>query len=147
MAEAPPVKPAEKKTLPVEEGLFTLPDSPQGFHLLGSRCKECGTVAFPQKKRCIKCFSDQIEVIPLSDQGKVATWTVIRMKPFGYKDKVPYMLVSVKSPQGPHILSQLSGDDPERPQIKIGDEVAVFLETIYQDEAGNDIVCYKFKKV
>jgi uncharacterized protein len=147
LAEEQAIKQAEKKTIPVEEGLFTMPDSPEGFHLLGSRCKVCGTVGFPQKKRCIKCFSDQIEVIPLSSRGKVTTWTVIRMKPFGYRDKVPYILADIQLPKGPHIVTQLSGINPEKPEINIGDEVENILETIYQDENGNDVVCYKFKKV
>ena len=140
-------KPVGKQTLPVEEGLFTMPGTKEGFHLLGSKCQECGTVAFPQKKRCIKCFGDKIEIIPLSSKGEVATWTVIRMKPFGYKGQVPYVLGDIQLPEGPHILTQMSGINPEQPEISLGDEVEAILETIYQDENGNDIVCYKFKKV
>jgi uncharacterized protein len=147
MAENLKTEPAEKKTIPVEEGLFTMPDSPEGFHLIGSQCKNCGTVTFPKKKRCIKCFGDNVEVIPLSSLGKIATWTVIRMKPFGYKDKVPYILAEVKLSEGLHVRTQLTGIDPEKPEINLGDEVESVLEKIYQDENGNDIVCFKFKKV
>jgi uncharacterized protein len=147
MAEGVETKQSEKKTIPVEEGLFTMPDSPQGFHLLGSRCKSCGTVAFPKRKRCIKCYGDDIEIIPLSARGKIATWTVIRMKPFGYKDKIPYTLAEVKLPEGLHVRTQLVGVDPENPGINLGDEVESLWENIYQDENGNDVICYKFKRV
>jgi uncharacterized protein len=146
MAEKIETKKTEKKNVPVEEGLFTMPDSPEGFHLLGSKCQSCGTAAFPAKKRCVKCFSDKIEIAPLSSTGEVATWTVIRMEPFGYKGKVPYILAEVKLAEGLHIRTQLSGIDPEKPQIKIGDKVESFCEKIYTNEAGNDVYCYKFKK-
>jgi uncharacterized OB-fold protein len=117
MAEEQGDKQCERKMIPVQEGLFTMPDSPQGFHLLGSRCKSCGTVAFPQKRHCVKCFGDEIEVVPLSSDGKIATWTVIRMKPFGYQDKVPYVLADVILPERLHLMTQLSGIDPEKPEI------------------------------
>jgi len=135
------------KSIPVEEGLFTMPDSAGGFHLVGSQCNFCGTVAFPKKKRCIKCFGADIAIVPLSSRGKVATWTVIRMKPYGYKGQVPYVLADIELPEGLHLRTQLSGVNPEAPAVNIGDEVDAHVETIYQDDKKNDVLCYKFRKV
>ena len=115
MANEVETKPSGKQMIPVEAGLFTMPDSPEGFHLLGSKCRVCETVSFPKKRRCIKCFSDQIDDVPLSDKGKVTTWTVIRMSPVGFKGTAPYTLAEVHVPEGPNILTQLDGIDPDNP--------------------------------
>jgi uncharacterized OB-fold protein len=147
MAENVETKKPEKKTIPVEEGLFTMPDAPGGFHLIGGKCKICGAISFPMKKRCIKCYKPGVEAIALSPRGKVSTWTVINMKPIGYKDKVPYILAEVYLPEDLHVRSQIAGDNPEKPTLKIGDQVEAVLEHIYVDENGNDVVCYKYKKV
>ena len=147
MVEELGTKETAKKTIPVQEGLFTLPDSTEGFHLVGCGCRFCGAISFPKKKRCIKCFRDGVDIVPLSPKGIVRTWTIIRMKPFGYKDKAPYILAEVELPEGPHVRTQLTGINLENPEVKIGDEVEAVIEKIYEDESGNDVICYKFKRV
>ncbi len=147
MSENVEAKKAEKKTIPVEEGLFTMPDSPEGFHLIGGKCNACGAVSFPMKKRCIRCYKPGVQAIALSSKGKIATWTKINMKPIGYKDKVPYILAEVNLPEDINVRSQITGVDPEKPDLKIGDNVEAVLEHIYVDETGNDVVCYKYKKI
>ena len=147
MAENVEAKKAEKKTIPVEEGLFTLPDAPGGFHLIGGKCKVCAAVTFPARKRCVKCYSPNVEQIALSPKGKIATWTAINMKPLGYKDKVPYILAEVYLPEDINVRSQITGVDPAKPDLKIGDQVEAVLEHIYVDDNGNDVVCYKYKKI
>jgi len=141
-------KQSEKKVVPVEEGLFTMPILPgEEPHLIGSKCKSCGTVFFPRRVICGKCCREGMEEIILSRRGKVTTWTVIRMKPPGYKDQVPYVLGEVELHEGVLVRTHFSGVNPENPAIKVGDEAEVVLEKIYEDEEGNDVVCYKFRPV
>lgn len=142
------VKQPEKKVVPVEEGLFTLPISPEEKpHLIGNKCKSCGTVSFPKRAICGKCYREGMEEVTLSRRGKVTTWTVIRMKPPGYKGQAPYVLGEVELPEGVIVRTHFSGVNPDEPAIKIGDEVEVVVEKIYEDEEGNDVMCYKFKLV
>lgn len=140
------VKKNEIRVIPVEEGLFTLPTSPEEKpQLIGSKCPFCGTVWFPSQPICPKCYQEGTEKIALSRKDKITTFTVIRMNPPGYKGKVPYVLAEVRLPEGVTVRTQLEGVDADKPAINIGDEVEMVIEKIYEDEEGNDVVCYMFK--
>jgi uncharacterized OB-fold protein len=69
------------------------------------------------------------------------------MKPPGYKGQAPYVLGEVELPEGVIVRTQFTGVDPDAPTIKIGDEAEVVVEKVYEDEEGNDVMCYKFKSV
>ena len=134
--------------IPVEPGLFTLPTKAEGKpHLIGGRCPFCGAVWFPKQLICPKCCREGMEEILLSNRGRVDSFTVIWMKPTGYKGEVPYVLAQVRLPEGVQVRAQLSGVDPHKPMIKMGDEVEMVIEKIYENEEGNEVVCHKFKPV
>ncbi len=138
----------KKKVIPVEENLFTMPSMTEGeTRLIGSKCNFCGAVFFPKRAICGKCYRDGMEEVTLSRTGKVTTWTVIRMKSQGYKGEMPYVMGEVELPEGVVVRTQFRGIDPDNPAIKIGDSVEVMLEKIYEDNEGNDVVCYQFKPV
>ena len=138
----------EKRMIPVEEDLFTVPSiSGEKTHLIGSKCNFCGTVFFPKRVICGKCYRDGMEEVTLSRTGKVTTWTVIRMKSPGYKGEVPYVMGEVVLPEGVIVRTQFRGIDPDNPAIKIGDTVEVILEQIYKNSDDNGVVCYKFELV
>ena len=147
MAETSETNQTTKKTVPVQEGLFSMPDSAEGFHLIGSKCKSCGTSSFPKRKRCEKCFEDKVDIIPLNPRGKVVSWSIVRMKPFEYKSNVPYVLAIVELPENLQLYTQLKDINVDNPEIHIGDKVKVVPEIIGQDENGNDVLSFYFKRV
>ena len=56
-----------KGLLVVEKFFQRTPDGPV---LVGSKCKVCGKVFFPQKKVCTQCFRDDVlEIHPLAKRG------------------------------------------------------------------------------
>ncbi len=63
---------------PPQKNLLTT--GPQGPALLGSRCAECGFKAFPARKICPKCYSDQQEDMFLSRRGRIHSFTRILIK-------------------------------------------------------------------
>jgi uncharacterized protein len=67
----------------VASGLFASLDPPR---LAGSRCRACGTVAFPVQAGCAKCAGSDIETVELADTGTLWTWTVQAIEP-----KAPYV--------------------------------------------------------
>jgi len=137
---------SEKKRISVEEGLFTLPESTaENAQLIGSKCKFCGSVFFPKRLICGSCFKEGMETILLSNRGKITTWTVIWMSPPGFKGQVPYVLGEVGLPENVTIRTHFTGVDPNKPAIKLGDEVEMVIEKIYENEEGNQIVSYMFK--
>lgn len=136
---------SKKEQIPIEKGLFTLPPPPEKPHLLGIRCKACGEVFFPKRATCSKCFSGEVEEIPLSRRGKVYSHTVVRHPPPEYEGTVPYGLGHVELPEGVLVITLFTQCDPEA--VKIGMDMEMVLEKFKEDENGNEIVTYKFRPV
>jgi len=64
---------------PITDGLFTWPsDAPQ---LIGSKCDNCGTVAFPAQGSCARCTSTDVSEHLLAREGTLWTWTVQGFRP------------------------------------------------------------------
>ena len=58
----------------VADGLIAgTPDEPQ---LVGSRCRNCGTVTFPRQGSCQRCMSEDVEEHLLARAGPLWTWTI-----------------------------------------------------------------------
>ncbi|MBI4594909.1 MAG: Zn-ribbon domain-containing OB-fold protein [Candidatus Tectomicrobia bacterium] len=136
---------AEKKQILVGEGLFHMPSSPQEKpYLIGSKCKNCGFTSFPRKIICPACVSENtMEEVALSRIGKIDTFTVAYVALPGYPS--PYLQAYVDLPEGPRILSFITGCEPKADSLKIGMNVEMVIDTLYKDEAGNDVLGFKFK--
>jgi uncharacterized OB-fold protein len=68
-------------TTPVIEGWFTTGDEPA---LVGTRCRECGTVFFPRETafcRNPRCSSTDLDETELSRRGRVWSYTDARYQP------------------------------------------------------------------
>ena len=93
-----------KKIIPIREGLFKVPsESGEKPYLFGSRCKVCAQMSFPPRKVCSKCFSEEMESIPLSSRGKLYTYTIIGYPPPGLA--APYAIGYVDLPEGVRVFS------------------------------------------
>ncbi|MEV6106991.1 zinc ribbon domain-containing protein [Streptomyces sp. NPDC051940] len=87
------------------EGWFTAPGDPRGFRLLGTRCRECGTVSFPrQTTGCANpvCGGDELAEHALSPRGRIWSYTDCRYRPPApyssdpEREWEPYALVAVE---------------------------------------------------
>src|SRR3972149_4171695 len=103
-----PAAPAEKKPVPVIANLLRL-TNPKGTEgvLPGTKCKDCGVVFFGSREFCANCTSGNMQPIELSKQGKVSTWTIVRVPPGGWKGAVPYALAQVSLPEGPDVTAEM----------------------------------------
>ena len=63
----------------IADGLFELGGG--RLVLLGSRCGECGTVAFPRQPSCPRCTSQDVEAHRLATEGTLWTWTTQQFRP------------------------------------------------------------------
>jgi uncharacterized OB-fold protein len=59
---------------PVAAGLIA--GTPAEPRLIGSRCRGCGTVAFPRQASCQTCMSEDVEEHLLARTGPLWTWTI-----------------------------------------------------------------------
>ena len=95
-----------------------------GRSLTGSRCRDCGTVAFPSARGCQSCGRQSMTALELSDRGTVWGFTVQRFAPKsppyvvpegGF---VPFAVGYVELPEGVKVeavldctdFSELEGD-------------------------------------
>lgn len=144
MVERSSVKSMLVHLAPVREGLFHLPTTPEEKpYLIGGKCRSCGRTFFPKRRFCSSCQAEgTIEEVPLSTQGVLYSFCVIHTPPEGFE--APYALGYVDLPEEDlRIFAPLAADDLG--QLKIGMEMELVIEKLCQDEAGNPLVCYKFR--
>ncbi len=82
--------------------------------LLGLKCKSCGIITVPPKMVCRSCAGPELEVLELKGTGKIQTFTTCNVAPEGREDEVPYIIMLVELDEGPWIMGNLIGVDPEK---------------------------------
>ncbi len=130
------------KRMPIREGLFNIPSSPsEKPYLVGSRCRNCQEVMFPQRPICLNCFGKDLEQVRLSSRGKLFTFTINHQGPKEFS--APYASGYIDLPEGVRIYSLLT--DWEAKGLKIGAEMELVIEKIKEDKEGNIVLGYKFR--
>jgi len=129
----------------IEEGLFLIPSSSASDpHLIGSKCRNCEEVVFPRQAGCPNCCSENVEEILLGPKGKLYSFTnVNRPVPEGYKGPIPYGVGLVDLPEGVRIVAHLTENDPEK--LKVGMDLMLVIDKLFEDPEGHEIVGFKFK--
>ena len=135
-----------KNMVPLAEGLFTWPsDQPR---LIGSRCKKCGTPAFPASPYCTNpdCEkkTENVEQIELSNKATLYTFAVQAYpmpEPFKMEPFEPFPLGMLDFPEGLRILGMLTTD-----QVEIGMEMEMTVKKLYEDEE-NEYITWAWKPV
>ncbi|MBW2424429.1 MAG: Zn-ribbon domain-containing OB-fold protein [Deltaproteobacteria bacterium] len=102
--------------------------------LVLQRCGDCGVVQHRPRGLCVSCLSDAIEHFVASGLGRVYTFSIVRQNQMpAFREAVPYVIAYVQTDEGPQILSNVVGCDPE--SVEIGMRVkADFVRT--GDELG-----------
>ena len=133
--------------IPIHPGLFTWPATQP--ELLGSRCAQCGQVAFPAQGNCRACSGTATEVIALGDTGTLWTWTIqsFMPKPPYRSDATaetfqPYGVGYVEMPGGVRVEARLRENTPG--QLRIGMPMQLTIEKYRTDEHGDDIMTFAF---
>ncbi|MFC1963456.1 Zn-ribbon domain-containing OB-fold protein [Chloroflexota bacterium] len=140
-----------KKQISALKGWFTMP--PEEPRLIGSKCKSCGHRSFPaamfcRNPNCTK--TEGLEEIKLSRRGKLWTYTIMYYPPpFPYRAPDPYIpfgIAVVVLEDGLRIQGQVaSGTDLQT--LKVGMDMEVVLEKLYDDNEGNEVLAWKFRPV
>ena len=87
--------------------------------LLGLKCKQCGTITIPPKIVCENCASADLDIMELSGKGKIQTFTTVFVPPEGRETECPYVIVLVELDEGPWIMGNLTGIDPNKVTMDI----------------------------
>ena len=87
--------------------------------LLGLKCQACGAITVPPKMVCQSCVGSEIDIIELKGTGKIRTFTTVFVGAEGREDEVPYIIVLVELDEGPWIMGNLAGIEPEKAAMEI----------------------------
>jgi len=129
----------------IADDLFA--QSADGVRLVGSRCRECGTVTFPRQTGCPRCASEQVADQLLHPHGTLWTWTVQNFPPkppfAGRPDEfVPFGVGYVELPGQVRVEALLTESDPAR--LEIGMPVELTLVPVPGREADG-VMTFAFR--
>ena len=92
----------------------------------GARCKDCGKETYPAHARCPECGSEALELIEITGEGKVLTYTDLYALPLDYEQRY-LRLAIVELDSGLRATGQLMDDKP-----KIGKRVKTRIGIVRQ---------------
>ena len=93
-------------------------------HLMGSKCKNCGTTSFPPRADCENCMSGDFEFVEMSGKATLHTFTKIVSAPTGFEELAPYIVGLVDLAEGGRLLAWF-GESIQEDEIKIDMELQV----------------------
>jgi 3-hydroxybutyryl-CoA dehydrogenase len=128
--EAGMEKDIELERIPFEQSLFV--EEGEGA-LLASKCQSCGKVFFPKRTVCTECFNQDMEEVYLREGAKLYTFTTVQMPVHKYKP--PFTLIWVEFPEGVRVMSQAK--DSEKQPLKIGMDMKLVIDTLWENERGS----------
>jgi uncharacterized OB-fold protein len=142
----------EQKRVLLGEGLFTPTEPGVDGQIIATHCRSCGDYFFPRSFTCHnpECEEKDVEDVPLSPTGVVDTYSDMSYPPpppyvVKKEDWVPTPVVSVKMPEGIHIIGMMDDCTPE--EVSIGMEVQTVIRVLYTDKNGEELVGWKFRRV
>lgn len=119
-------------------------EQPQRYRMVANKCTKTGEVFFPPRIVAPGILDAQFKEIELSGEGKVVTFTIIRVAPAPYSDLAPYALAVIETPEKVRLTAQIS--DVEIEKVKIGMNVRFEFRKLYDDNAAS-VIYYGYKAV
>jgi len=117
---------------------------PQRYRLEAGKCKGCGNISFPPRMVCPVCGKNDFEVVVLRDEGKLLTYTIIRVGSDKFSIQTPYAVGIVELEEGVKVTTQIA--DVNFNDLKIGKKVKLVFRKI-QDEGKSGLHCYGYKAI
>jgi uncharacterized OB-fold protein len=111
---------------------------------LGLKCRQCGSYTVPPQKVCSECNSEDMEIVELSRNGEVQTFTVIHIAAEGFE--APYIVALIKLEEGALVTANIVNVDPEKASIElIGRKGKVNHKDVPSDDfSGGDRIALTF---
>jgi uncharacterized OB-fold protein len=118
---------------------------PQKYRLEAAECTTCGKVNYPPRVICPECRGRSFNTVNLPRDGKILTYTVVRVPPAGFTDQSPLPIALVELTNGVRLMAQV-GDIADPSELSIGMPVRLEFRRISSDgEAG--VIFYGHKAV
>lgn len=143
---------SEKIEVPAVEGWFR--QGPEGPHLLGTRCRGCGTYFFPREKTFCRnpgCASVEFDEVELSRTGTLWSYTSA-----GYQPPEPF--IPAKLPFEPFAIAAVTLEKEKlsvlgmvpagitTAELRVGMKMELVLDGLYEDDTRRYIT-WKWRPV
>jgi uncharacterized OB-fold protein len=119
-------------------------DKPQRYRLEAGKCKSCGAISFPPRLICNECKAREFSTINLKGEGKILTFTIIRVGPEKFSLNTPYAVGIVELDEGVRLTVQFT--DVNLDDLEIGKRAKLVFRLI-QNEGKSGLHCYGYKAV
>ena len=114
--------------------------------LCGTFCRSCGETTLCANTICPACGGDEVEHKPLSRDGVLWTYTMVRHRPPGnYQMPEPFRPFAMGLVDLPDGLKVLTRVEVEQDAIRIGMPLRFHPFVLRRDEAGAEVVAFDFK--
>jgi len=90
------------------------------------RCEACETVIWYPRSFCPACGSTAVSWIDAAGTGSVYSHTVVRKGQGAYREAGPYVVAYVELDEGPRVMTNVVGCDPDN--VEIGMRVEVVFD-------------------
>jgi uncharacterized OB-fold protein len=79
------------------------------------QCLDCGSWIYPIAPMCQACWSERFEWRPVSGEGKISSWIVVR-RAFhpAFQNEIPYVVAEVDLAEGIRVLAPVVNIEPEQ---------------------------------
>lgn len=124
----------------MKEGIIVFPENDDPY-IAGSRCQKCGTLHFPARPLCPKCYSEEMAPAELSREGSIYCFTVVHLGVKGFK--TPYILAWVDLDES-RLAAQIDWDSQRADELRPGQKVKLSVDVLRPGADGTEIVGYKF---
>lgn len=119
------------------KAVITLYDEPMWESIHAKRwalqqCDGCGQYRYPPAPNCPNCLSLSYKWKPLSGRGKILSWVIFHRQYFEDYPP-PYNVVAVQLAEGPIVISNLTGEEPQ------GSWIGREVEICYEDSKENGL--------
>ena len=104
-------------------------DAAREGRLVVQECRSCGQVWHPPLPRCPHCHAADPGWRPVSGDGTVYTYTVVRHAThYAFAGAIPYVLALVALAEGPRLVTALAGVEPG--EVRVGLPVRVVFREV-----------------
>ena len=93
-------------------------------------CHDCGPYFYP-RDLCPQCGRRDVEWRQVSGRGTLYTYAIVHRAPMpGFRGDVPFITAIIELEEGPRMMTNLIGIEPDPERIKVGMPVDVSFEDI-----------------
>lgn len=94
------------------------------------RCDDCGKAYFYPRPLCPNCMSRRVRWFDASGRGKLHTFVINHRGPRKSPLPVPFIVAIVELEEGPKMMSNLVGIEPDPAKLRLDMPVEVVFEPI-----------------